>query len=307
MLVSVIVITYNSSQYVIETLESVKRQSYSDIELIVSDDCSTDNTYDLCKRWLKENTSRFKRSILVKTDKNGGICHNYNNGLKYARGEWIKYIAGDDILRDNCIETYVNKVINYTEKIYICRQQHFSKQNEILEISPSFKFPLEGKTKNKKIKIRKQINFILQHGTIIPGPTLFIERKTLQSLGGFEEKYPFIEDYPLVMKFLKNGFPLGFVDDILIDYRVYSESVSRSNKLFATSIFNALFDYAVPMAKENHNYLYWYHYWLLRKLHKHELHKLSGYILAAFDMFRYKDKWNFYTNKITQRKRKPSV
>ena len=59
MLVSVIVITYNSSRYVLHTLESVHRQSFNDIELIVSDDCSTDNTFDLCREWLANYSDRF--------------------------------------------------------------------------------------------------------------------------------------------------------------------------------------------------------------------------------------------------------
>lgn len=52
-LVSVIVITYNSSKYVLETLNSVAAQTYDNIELIISDDCSKDNTVEICRNWLK--------------------------------------------------------------------------------------------------------------------------------------------------------------------------------------------------------------------------------------------------------------
>lgn len=52
-LVSVIVITYNSSKYVLETLNSVAAQTYDNIELIISDDCSVDNTVEICRNWLK--------------------------------------------------------------------------------------------------------------------------------------------------------------------------------------------------------------------------------------------------------------
>lgn len=51
-LVSVIVITYNSAKYVLETLESIRVQSYQNIELIISDDCSKDNTIDICRNWI---------------------------------------------------------------------------------------------------------------------------------------------------------------------------------------------------------------------------------------------------------------
>ena len=54
-LVSICVITYNSSKTVVETLESIKNQSYSNIELVVSDDCSPDNTVELVQQWLEKN------------------------------------------------------------------------------------------------------------------------------------------------------------------------------------------------------------------------------------------------------------
>ena len=59
-LVSIIVITYNSSKYVLETLESAKAQTYQNIELIVTDDCSNDNTVEICRKWIEENKERFQ-------------------------------------------------------------------------------------------------------------------------------------------------------------------------------------------------------------------------------------------------------
>ena len=60
-LVSVSVITYNSSKTVLETLESVKTQTYPNIELIISDDCSPDNTVEVCREWIEQNKERFVR------------------------------------------------------------------------------------------------------------------------------------------------------------------------------------------------------------------------------------------------------
>jgi alpha-1,3-rhamnosyltransferase len=70
-LVSIVVITYNSSDYVLETLESAKDQTYKNIELIISDDCSTDNTVEICKNWLEENKERFKHTELITVKKYG--------------------------------------------------------------------------------------------------------------------------------------------------------------------------------------------------------------------------------------------
>lgn len=58
-LVTIAVVTYNSSQTILETLESVKEQTYKNIELIISDDCSSDNTTDICQKWLQKNAIFF--------------------------------------------------------------------------------------------------------------------------------------------------------------------------------------------------------------------------------------------------------
>jgi len=111
-LVSIIVITYNSSKYVLETLESAKAQTYQNIELIVTDDCSTDDTVEICGNWIEKNKERFVRTELVKSDTNTGIAPNCNRGLKVAKGEWVKYIAGDDILFSDCINQNINYILS---------------------------------------------------------------------------------------------------------------------------------------------------------------------------------------------------
>ena len=106
-LVSIIVITYNSSKYLIETLESAKAQTYQNIELIISDDASQDDTVEICEKWIAVNGEQFVRTELVTATMNTGIAPNCNRGVNASKGEWVKLIAGDDILCDNCIESNV--------------------------------------------------------------------------------------------------------------------------------------------------------------------------------------------------------
>ncbi len=213
MLVSVVVITFNSSKYILDTLESVKAQTYKNIELIISDDCSTDDTYEVCKKWLEDNACSFIRTTLTQTDQNGGISYNYNHGLKFAIGEWVKYIAGDDKLKQNCIQAFVESEEIRIFKLLICGTMPFHDNNGIIKplkrrLLKSELFPNNARTQEKNI---------VKYGTYIEGPTLFIHRKTLLAMGGFDNKYPFIEDYPLYMKFLKNGYAVGLIEECLIE------------------------------------------------------------------------------------------
>ncbi len=286
-LVSIIVITYNSSKYVIETLNSIKAQTYKNIELIISDDCSPDNTVQVIKQWLSSTTGNGEWSHqpkVVTTPKNGGICVNYNNGLKYASGKWIKYIAGDDILDPDCIESFVNVAEKSNDKLFICGTKPFDNTNTELPkrlLNPVW-FSGDAKSQEK---------LLVQKGTIIEGPTLFLEKETLQQLGGFEEKYPFIEDYPLCMKYLKHGYRINLVEKHLIKYREYPESVSRSNQRFATSIYRAIDDYAIPAARRQHMYLYWWHYWVRKAIRDRQFPKPILYMISGLDIIHLKHKF----------------
>ena len=109
-LVSIIVVTYNSSKYILETLESAKDQTYKNIELIVTDDSSKDNTVELCKEWMQKNSARFVRTEVITVPQNSGIAANCNRGVNAAEGTWVKFIAGDDILTVDCVDAFVDFV-----------------------------------------------------------------------------------------------------------------------------------------------------------------------------------------------------
>ena len=97
-LVSVCVVTYNSEKTIRETLDSILAQTYPRLELIVSDDRSTDQTVRICQDWLEENRERFQNTELIVRDQNGGVARNLNTAIQAAAGEWVKPIAGDDLL-----------------------------------------------------------------------------------------------------------------------------------------------------------------------------------------------------------------
>ena len=138
--VSIIVITYNSSKYVTETLESAKAQTYLNIELIISDDCSTDNTVEISEKWINENHSRFIKAQLIRAEKNTGIPANCNRGVKASSGKWIKIIAGDDILLENCIADNIQYILqNSYALVVLSKVQSFKdsyQEKNIIAILP---------------------------------------------------------------------------------------------------------------------------------------------------------------------------
>ncbi len=231
-LVSVAVITYNSSKYVLETLESIKAQTYQNIELIVSDDCSTDNTIQICKEWIEKNKARFVRTQIVTIEKNTGVSANCNRAEDACKGEWVKLIAGDDLLLPNCITDFVEYVKNNVDAVYVFGKVKFlggTKDNIDYSL-----FALE--TAEEQLK-----KLVL--GTWVPACTCFYDRIRSKKEGlRFDERIPMFEDTPKWINVLKKGIPLSFIDKYVCVYRIghneslssgikYSQSFMRSKRL----------------------------------------------------------------------------
>ena len=106
-LVTVVILTYNSEEFVIETLESIKAQTYSNIELIISDDCSCDHTVDQCNEWVENNKEYFVNTLVLTVTANTGTAGNCNRALANSKGKWLKFLGADDLLSPDAIENYI--------------------------------------------------------------------------------------------------------------------------------------------------------------------------------------------------------
>jgi alpha-1,3-rhamnosyltransferase len=235
MLVSVVVIAYNSSRYVLETLESVKAQTYQNIELIVSDDCSTDNTVELCKNWIEVNRDRFVRVELITIDKNTGISPNCNRGYKMAQGEWVKGVAGDDTLLPNCVEDNVHfvlthpdaKVVHSKALVYL----NSFDDNNFVNATTVNEFFTEQYTAREQFSILSFKNYIF-------ALTVFIEKKTWIISGGFDESIKLSEDYPMWLKLTYNGIKFHYLDALTGNYRSHNQSMVHRRFFVSQVIFD---------------------------------------------------------------------
>ena len=227
-LVSIVVITYNSAEYVLETLDSALGQTYPNIEIIISDDCSKDNTVSLCREWINEHSSSGIAIQLLEAPHNTGTAANNNRGLKATHGEWIKFIAGDDILMPTCVEDNIEYINNHPEARIV-----FS---DFVVLSGS-----KGDYKKNKsdYKVRTDGFFELDaegqllqllYKNILPAPTFFISGKVIREYG-FDESYKYLEDTPLWIRLTSEGYRFSSFDKITVMYR-HHESLSKSHSIF---------------------------------------------------------------------------
>ncbi len=102
-LISVIVPVYNGERYIEECVDSILKQTYPYFEIIMVDDCSTDNSLNICKEISKKDN----RIKVVEREKNGGVSECRLTGLYNSEGDWIIYVDDDDKITPDCLETYI--------------------------------------------------------------------------------------------------------------------------------------------------------------------------------------------------------
>ena len=115
-LVSIIMPSFNTASYIAESIESVLHQTYTDWELIVVDDCSTDNTDEVMEGYLEDKRIRY-----FKNDKNSGAAVSRNKALREAKGKWIAFLDSDDLWNPDKLD----KQIRFMEN----NNYHFSYTN----------------------------------------------------------------------------------------------------------------------------------------------------------------------------------
>lgn len=224
-LISIVVITYNFEKIIEKCLISIENQTYKNVEIIITDDCSTDKTIEICEKWKEKNINQFEIKI-IKLQENSGVVKNINNGVKQAKGEWVKIIAGDDFLDKNAIKKFVDFIFeNPKAEIIFSKANTFYIENgeELLgKIIPE-------NTEFYKKKSKQQYQELLE-GNMIVAPTAIIKNELLKRMNYFDEKFKMVEDYPFWLKLLKSEIKFYFLNEVTVFYRKDSNSVSGKGK-----------------------------------------------------------------------------
>ncbi len=223
-LVSVITLTYGSSRFVLETLESIKAQTYGNIELIISDDCSKDDTVEKCRNWLEENHKRFARTILMTSEKNTGIPANCNRGVSASLGEWIKLIAGDDILVSDLLTRQMNHIERHSEIEFLWTNVgvfYDTDEGRTISVPEGIS---ELKFNREEITATEQFQLLLRQNPVFTGGQL-IKKSVYEKVGMYDESYIYFEDWPFLHKAVLNNIRIHYLDIIGAYYRKHPESV----------------------------------------------------------------------------------
>lgn len=233
MLVSVPVATYNSVDFIIETLESIYNQTYKEIELLISDDFSTDGTIEKVDEWIAQDRvkNRFARIEFIKVPHNTGISANCNRFIKACQSDWVKMIAGDDILLPNCIADNMKFVAENPEAQIVFSQVRlyqdtFEEKNFLKTIPKSFPENLM----HPSFSAADQYKILLIADRLHYSPSFLLNKKAINKVGGYDETNRLVEDYPMWLKLTGTGIKLHYFHKETVGYRMHSKATNNNGQ-----------------------------------------------------------------------------
>lgn len=227
-LVSVIVVAYRSADTIIETLESIKNQTYEDMELIVSDDCSPDETVAAARQWIAENRGAFRACGLVTAKQNTGIPGNINRALRHANGMYVKILAADDRMAPDAVAEYVRFCEANSEALPLARVKLFAEEKTD---DASVQAYCDRCWELAQKDYKEQYHMLLKQNWIVAPAASFYPMEALRKLGGYDERYRWFEDYPMNLALMHEGYRWGLIDKELVDYRISGQSITGSRQL----------------------------------------------------------------------------
>jgi len=235
-LVSVIMPNYNYAKYIGKSIESVLNQSYKNIQLIVIDDCSTDNSVNIIKAY-KEKDDRI---LLLQNTANSGVIFSRNQGIEHAKGEYIMMLDPDDYLQPGKIEIQVKAMLENNSNL------SFTDIN-IIDVD------------DNSIKTRKhafpQYNYkALLKRNFVPHSTLMVHRSLLEGIRYDDVKKGKLvtwlmkkfhmnrlihEDYAFLLKIYRTkNVVTSYIPQPLVSYRVHNNSYSSKYMHKILSLFS---------------------------------------------------------------------
>ena len=209
--VSVIMPAYNAERYIGEAIESILNQSYKELELIIIDDCSSDSTLELVKKY-KDN-----RIKLLKNNENRGIAYTTNYGIDISSGEYIALLDDDDIAYPERLEIQVNYLEKHPEIDIL------GGRTEIIDEESNHKYML-GIPRNNPKYIKAMLlfhNLDFSNGTAMIR-RMFIEKNRIQYL----DNCLGMQDYRFFIECSKYG-NISSVDKLLLKHRSHSDNETK--------------------------------------------------------------------------------
>jgi len=219
-LVSVVMASYNYERFLPETIKGVLNQSCNDLELVIIDDASKDNSPEIIKSY-QEKDKRVRGSF---HSENKGIARTFNDGIEEASGKFIAITGSDDVWLKNKLEKQLEvlkgneNLVVYSDSLIIDAQS-----NLVAE-------PVGKKLSTTKKKRKKSGNIFreLLGGNFVCGSSIIFKKDNIRDIR-FDEQFKYVNDYKFVLD-LAREYDFYFIPEPLVKYRVHGKNITLQDK-----------------------------------------------------------------------------
>lgn len=220
-MVSVILPTYNRAEVIGRAIESVLRQTYTDLELVIVDDGSSDDTKAVVGDF---HDSRIR---YIQSDKRMGANASRNIGIRNAGGEYIAFQDSDDKWKSDKLEKQMKlfEANSGLGVVYSRYMRHTVSGEKVL-------IPHVNYTKEM---LQEEILHTLAFNNVIGTPTMVVKKKCFDECGMFDEKLPRFQDWEINIR-LAGMYSFGLVDEVLVDAYEMEQSITNSKRSYIDGI-----------------------------------------------------------------------
>ncbi|MBQ6564374.1 MAG: glycosyltransferase [Clostridia bacterium] len=236
-LISFIIPIYRNFEGVYDTLKSVFLQDYPQIEIILSDDGSPNYEREIPR--LREyaeshRTDAIQRIVYHHLPENQGTVRNANEAYHLAEGEYIKDLSPEDILvGSDALTKYVRFLENSGQLICFCRQEGITESGKVVKHLASSAEDYETLRQMSPVELQER----LFARNCLPGPAWFAKKELFERYGYYLPVTRLIEDYPYWLHLCKEQVPIGFMDDVLIRYRLSNSGKGHYSAAFLRDMY----------------------------------------------------------------------
>lgn len=224
-LVSICIPTYNGATFLDEALDSVLQQTYKNIEVIISDNLSTDNTQEIIENYKK----KLECHVRVVNNEKIGIGSNWNSCVRHSSGEYIKFLFQDDLLLPSCVEDMVKVIENDPSLGMVVCQKILIGNVDPEMILKNKEFFSAYKEYSKKEFLDDRNLYVHPRNKFGEPPCTLIRKSVFEEIGLFNENLRQGLDYEFWYRILKS-YEIKLIDKPLVKFRIHNNQTTNNNK-----------------------------------------------------------------------------
>ncbi len=215
--ISIILPLYNGEEFIEETLLSIARQSFNNIELIIIDDGSTDDSCNIINRISRASSYPVIKKLKILKKENGGVASARNCGIKEAKGKWLAFIDQDDIWLAQKLERQLAALQNSNAVwCYSAFTRFYSDGREVIK-------------QNGSPDRMKTLRSLIFGKLFIPPSTVLIEKRICETEGGFVPDFIPSDEWDFFLTLAEKYNP-AYCSEVLLKFRSHPSSTAKKQK-----------------------------------------------------------------------------